>query len=68
MVVKTKPCRNAAELVNPMQISDGSGNLTEYTHRCMQPHTPDHELFNLTKEGLCPFEDECPHFQSVGAA
>jgi len=64
MVVQTRPCRNAVELVNPMQVSDGKGIVTEHTHRCMQPHTPEHEFFALTPDGLCPFEDACPHFDA----
>jgi len=64
MVVQTNPCRNAVELVNPVQVRGDDGGIVERSHRCMQPHTPEHELFCLTPEGLCPFEDTCPHFEA----
>lgn len=62
-MVKTKPCKNAAELTNPVQVLNEGGGIIECTHRCMQPHMPEHELFCLTPEGFCPFEDTCPHFE-----
>ena len=64
MPVQTKPCKNAAELTNPMQVRTESGEVREYTHTCLQAHTPEHEVFSLTPEGLCPFEDGCPHFEA----
>ena len=67
MVVQTRPCRNAAELVNPVDVRSSNGSTVLCTHRCMQAHTEEHELFALTHEGLCPFEDGCPHFEAVNA-
>lgn len=64
MTVQTKPCKNAVELTNPVQVRKGSGEIFECTHRCMQPHTDEHELFHFTEGGLCPFEDDCPHFEA----
>jgi hypothetical protein len=64
MAVQTSPCRNAGELFNPMQVRTDSGETKEFTHRCMQPHTAQHEYFNLT-DGICPFEGDCPHFEAV---
>jgi hypothetical protein len=63
MTLQTKPCRNAAELANPMQVRAESGEMHEYTHTCLQAHTLDHEVFSLSPAGLCPFEDNCPHFE-----
>jgi len=63
-MVQTKSCKNAAELANPTQVRTESGEVHEYTHKCLQPHTPEHEIFCLTADGLCPFEDTCPHFEA----
>jgi len=64
MVTQTARCKNAVELANPVQVRTEAGEIREYTHTCRQTHMPDHEVFNLTPEGLCPFEDGCAHFES----